>query len=145
MGPPSTQPPKTNNQYVACVIGSYTNDSRASGIFMHDDNSLGGYYATGFTTASTRLVYTTGRWQQNSLTTYATTSGVASGDLVEMWNIGTTFYVAINSVVKITQTISGAQITNPHYQGFGMYRSSFFSSQRLADWYGGDAAAYGKI
>ena len=135
----------TNNQYVGCVIGSYTNNSRASGLFMHDDGGLGGYYAVGFTTASTQLVYTTGRWQQNSITSYATTSGIASGDMVEMWNIGTTFYVAINTVIKITQTISGAQINNRHYQGFGMYRASFASSQRLADWYGGDAGANGKI
>ena len=112
---------------------------------MHDDGAYGGYYAVGFTTASTRLVRTTGRWQQNALTLYATAAGISSGDLVEAWNIGETFYVTINGVNVITYTISGALISSRRYQGMGLYRSLFFSSQRITEWRGGDAGAWGKI
>lgn len=73
------------------------------------------------------------------------TGSVSAGDLIEMWNIGERFFIALNGVTRIDHTISGANIgTSQRRVGFGMMRSSFTSSTRLTDWWGGDADVWGK-
>lgn len=134
----------TDNQYCAVQYGT-TSSSRSSALIMHNDASNSGYYAVGFTTASVQLVRTSGRWQQNSITSIATSSTVpATGQWVECWNIGERFRVAVNGSIVIDTTISGALISGRRYQGFGLYRTSFASSGTLQAWRGGDAYAWGK-
>lgn len=136
--------PSTGNQYVACVVGSSL-AVRASSMIFHNDATNSGYYAVEFYNTDIRLIRTSGRWAENTISVI-TASGVtpATGDLIEAWNIGETFYVARNGTLIITQAISGAIISNRPYQGFGMYRGTFVNSGAIADWRGGDAIAWGK-
>ena len=141
----------TNNQYVAGIAGSYMNASRASGLIFHCDASLTSWYGVLFESDRIALVSNTGRWLQNiggsQDVSYAEWSGtVSSGDTLSAWNIGENFYVAQNGTIRISTTISGANIgATKRRQGIGLYRTSFASSCRISQWWGGDAGAWGKI
>lgn len=138
------QSARTNDQYVAGTIGG-TITSRGSGLIFHCDSGYTGYYGVVFYSNYIGLVRTSGRWTQNSITTLGSaTPSVSSGMLLEAWNIGDAFRVRLNGNIIISTTVSGS-IRGESYrrQGFGMYRSSFTSSTRLADWRGGDAEVRG--
>lgn len=135
----------TNNQYASAVVGSYIAGA-ATGLILHSDVGYSGYYAGAFYNTRVTLMRTSGRWNQNAYTTITDAAAtVSSGSLVEFWNIGETFYLAVNGTIYITYTISNPIIDEYHrYQGFGMFRSSFISSARISEWNGGDAVAWGK-
>lgn len=135
----------TNNQYASAVVGSYIAGA-AAGLILHSDVGYTGYYAGAFYNTRVTLMRTSGRWNQNAYTTIIDAAAtVSTGSLVEFWNIGETFYMAVNGTVYITYTISNPVIDESHrYQGFGQFRASFISSARIAEWKGGDAVAWGK-
>ncbi len=141
----------TTNQYVACVVGSAISTTRASGLVFHCDTSLSSWYGLLFEGDRLTLLSNTGRWLQNvggaQDVAYSEWNGsVSSGDLLEMWNVGTTFYVTQNGTNRITYNMSSPMFgATKNKQGFGIYRTSWASSGYVAEWWGGDAGAWGKI
>lgn len=144
-------PAMTNNQYVAGVVGSYTHASRASGLIMHCDSSLNSWYGLLFESDRLAILSNTGRWMQNigggADVNYGQWNGSVNYlDLIEMWNVGKNFYVTQNGTLRISVTIPNPAVGSTRRNvGFGMYRTSWSSSSRLAHWWGGDAGAWGKI
>jgi hypothetical protein len=141
----------TNNQYVAGIAGSYMHASRASGLIFHCDSSLTTWYGVLFESDRIALLSNTGRWLQNiggaqDINHGQWNGSVSSGDTLSAWNIGENFFVAQNGTIRISVTISGANIgPTKRLQGIGLYRESFASSCRISQWWGGDAGAWGKI
>lgn len=113
---------------------------------MHCTQNLSGYYAAVFYNNYVKLVRTSSTWSSAAITEIATYAmAISSGDLVEFWNIGSIFKIAVNGTVRIS-TDTGDPIigaTTP-YQGFGMYRAAFINSTSITEWRGGDAEAWGK-
>lgn len=141
----------TNNQYASCVVGSVVTNTRASGLILHCDASLSSWYGLLIEGDRLTILSNTGRWMQNIGGAYDVAYGEWAGtvkylDTVEFWNIGQNFYAAHNGTIRVTATIPSPNIgPSQRRVGFGMYRSSFVSSSRLAHWWGGDAGAWGKI
>ncbi len=135
----------TNNQYAAAIVGS-TIGSRGSGLILHSDSGYTSYYGATFYSSTLKLVQTSGHWTQFTPTELVVLSmTIAIGDLIEFWNIGNTFKIAVNGTVRINHTINNPLIYSTHrYIGFGMYRDNFVSSTRISEWRGGDAIAWGK-
>lgn len=134
----------TDDQYVSAVI-SGSMASRGTGIIFHADDALSGYYAAVFYSGNIKLVRTSGRFTQNTVTEIAAvTPSVSSGQLVEAWNIGDRFKVRHNGNVVIDTVIAGSvRGAGRRRQGFGMYRSSFQSGQKITQWEGGDVSGWG--
>lgn len=138
-------PATTNNQYGAAVIDTVT--TNGSGIILHADPTYSNYYGAVFYNSYIKLIQTSGFWTQNSISeisTYATT--INNGDLIEFWNIGNVFKIAVNNTIRINQTITNPVIgIGNRNLGYGMYRISFVNSTSITEWRGGDAGAWGKI
>lgn len=135
----------TSNQYIKAVTS--TMSALGSVIIFHCDSGFTGYYGVGFNNSRVSLLRTSGRWSQNSATTYAQFDlTISSGSTIEGWNIGDAFYVAVNGTIVITHTMV-SPIIGPTmlYQGFGMFRQTFSNSANMDEWAGGDAGAWGKI
>lgn len=137
--------PRTTNQYGAAITSTMTGNG--SGIILHCDSSNTGYYGAVFYNSTIKLVRTSGRWTQNTITQLATYSiTINSGDLIEFWNIGNVFNIAVNGTTYISQSISSPVIGPLNmFQGIGLYRLSFTNSTSITEWRGGDAGAYGKL
>lgn len=135
----------TTNQYIGATLG--TMNSFGSVILFHCDSGFTGYYGVGINNARVALLRSSGRWSQNTATTYAQFDATISvGNTVEAWNVGDIFYVALNGTIVITYTMASPIIGSTRlYQGFGMYRASFNNSTNFDTWSGGDAGAWGKI
>lgn len=135
----------SNNQYASAVVGSAISGA-ATGLILHSDVGYTGYYAGAFYNTRVTLMRTSGRWNQNAYTTIIDAAvTVDPGSLVEFWNIGETFYMAVNGTTYITHVIANPVIDEHHrYQGFGMFRQTFISSARISEWRGGDAITWGK-
>lgn len=90
---------------------------------------------------------TSGRWNQSAITTIAEAAATPpTGSLIEFWNNGNIFYVAVNSVVLINYTLASPVFSSTRtYQGFGMFCATFANSTPITQWNGGDAGAWGKI
>ncbi|AOE43731.1 hypothetical protein SEA_BANTAM_41 [Gordonia phage Bantam] len=140
------QAAQTDDQYVRGTVGSNTRNDRASGLIMHCGATLDSWYGVLVESDRLTLVSGYGRWLQDTLPTYGQYTGsVSTGDVIELWNKGTTFYVTQNGTTRLSVPIPGIAFSaDRRRQGFGMYRTAFFSSGRWADWAGGDAKAFGK-
>ena len=136
----------TNNQYASATVGSYIAGA-ATGLILHSDVGYTGYYAGAFYNTRVTLMRTSGRWNQNAYTTITDAAATVNvGSLVEFWNIGETFYMAVDGTTYITYSIGNPIIDEYHrYQGFGMFRATFISSARISTWNAGDASAWGKV
>lgn len=136
---------RTTNQYGAAITSSMTGNG--SGIILHCDSGNTGYYGAVFYNTYIKLIRTSGRWTQNTITQIATYNmTITSGDLIEFWNIGNVFNIAVNGTTYISQTISNPVVGPLNmFQGMGLYHVSFTNSTSIAEWRGGDASAWGKL
>ncbi|RYX79226.1 hypothetical protein EON76_00700 [bacterium] len=135
----------TTNQYIGATMSTMSN--LGSVIIFHCDSGFTGYYGVGVNNSRISLLRTSGRWSQNTATTYAQfDTTISVGTIIEAWNINNIFYVAVNGTVVITYTMSSPIIGPTRlYQGFGMFRATFANSSNMDVWNGGDAGAWGKI
>lgn len=143
----STTLATTNDQYVGLTVDTVSANNRASGLILQCVSSPGSYYGLSFESDNVTLIQATGRWRQTINNTYTSASvTVGEGATIEFWNKGDLFYCAVNGNIVINgYQISGATINSSTRDiGFGMMRSSFWSSIFIRSWIGGDAHMFGK-
>lgn len=141
--------PMTTNRYASIEVGSPVSSSRYSGVILCTDASRSRMYGVSFSNSTVwfKDVTGSGDWFGTATDLTSASASISAGTLIEVWNIGTLGYVAVNGATVISGLALNSTKLAAGYnrQGFGIYRSGYANSSPIRRWCGGDAAAaYGK-
>lgn len=140
--------PASTDRYAAITPGTgLTSNTRYSGVILCTDADRTQGYGLSFRRTSVHFKDFQGNWFEGPSTDLASaTVDIGTDTLVEVWNIGTLGYAAVNGVTVINGVQLSAAKLSASYdkQGFGLYRDAFASSTSIASWRGGDASEWGK-